>query len=113
MGDANADAESLIANSGTNLQADILNVGHHGSATSSSSAYLSKVQPMISVIEVGVGNSYGHPISATLGRLAQVGSAVYRTDLNGDVTVTTDGTTYDVTTGQPSCQPIAEVFADP
>ncbi|MCX6698502.1 MAG: hypothetical protein NTV68_01025 [Methanomicrobiales archaeon] len=46
---------------------------------------------MISVIEVGAGNSYGHPTSATLGRLAQVGSAMYRTDLNGDVTVTTDG----------------------
>jgi len=47
--------------------------------------------PKISVIEVGAGNSYGHPTSATLGRLAQAGSAVYRTDLNGDVMVTTDG----------------------
>jgi len=90
MGDANADAKSRMANSGTNLQADILKVGHHGSATSTSSAFLSKAQPKISVIEVGAGNSYGHPTSATLGRLAQVGSAVYRTDLNGDVTVTTD-----------------------
>ena len=94
MGDANADAESKIANSGTNLQADILKVGHHGSATSTSSAFLTKVHPKISVIEVGAGNSYGHPTSATLGRLAQVGSAVYRTDLNGDVTVTTDEMTY-------------------
>jgi beta-lactamase superfamily II metal-dependent hydrolase len=99
-GAANADAESRMANSVTNLQADILKVGHHGSATSSISAFLSKVHPMTSVIEVGAGNSYGHPTSATLGRLAQVGSAVYRTDLNGDVTVTTDGTTYDVKTGQ-------------
>jgi len=99
MGDAHADAESRIANSGANLQADILKVGHHGSATSTSSAFLTKVHPKISVIEVGAGNSYGHPTSATLGRLAQVGSAVYRTDLNGDVTVTTDGTTYDVKTG--------------
>ncbi len=40
MGDANTDAESRIANSGTILQADILKVGHHGSATSSSSAFL-------------------------------------------------------------------------
>ncbi|MEI6841386.1 MAG: hypothetical protein WCK53_08980, partial [Methanomicrobiales archaeon] len=62
--------------------------------------FLSKVQPKTSVIEVGAGNSYGHPTSATLGRLAQVGSAVYRTDLNGDVTVTTDGTTYNVKTGR-------------
>jgi len=100
VGDANADAEIRIANSGTNLQADILKVTHHGSATSSSSGFLSKVQPKTSVIEVGAGNSYGHPTSATLGRLAQVGSAVYRTDLNGDVTVTTNGTTYDVKTSQ-------------
>jgi len=55
MGDASADPESRIANSGTNLQADILKVGHHGSATSSSSAFLTKVQPKISVIEVGPG----------------------------------------------------------
>ncbi len=90
-----------MANSGTNLQADILKVGHHGSATSSSSAFLSKVHPRTSVIEVGAGNSYGHPTSATYGRLAQVGSAVYRTDLDGDVTVTTEGTTYNVKKKQP------------
>ena len=100
MGDANADAESHIANNGANLQADILKVGHQGNATSSSSAFLFKAQPKISVIEVGAGNSHGHLTSTTLGRLAQVGSAVYRTDLNGDVTVTTDGTTYDVKTSQ-------------
>ena len=90
MGDAHADAENRIVNCGTNLQADILKIGHHGSATSTSSVFLTKVHPKISVIEVGAGNSYGHPTSATLGRLAQVGSSVYRTDLNGDVTVTTD-----------------------
>ena len=55
MGDANADAESKIANSGTNLQADILKVGHHGSATSSSSAFRSKAQPKTSVIEAEAG----------------------------------------------------------
>jgi|GEM_PF-2543830 len=55
------------------------------------------------------GNSYGHPTSATLRRLAQVGSTVYRTYLNGDVTVTTDGLTYDVKTGLTSSQPIAVI----
>ena len=109
MGDANVDTESRIANSGTNLQADILKGGHHGSAMSSSRAFLSKVHPKISVIEVGAGNSYGHPTSATYGRLAQVGSAIYRTELNGDVTVATDSTKYDVKTGQASSQPIAGI----
>ncbi|MCX6698363.1 MAG: hypothetical protein NTV68_00320 [Methanomicrobiales archaeon] len=68
MGDANADAESRIVNSGTNLQADILKIGHHGSAMSSSSVFLTKAQPKTSVIEVGAGNPYGHPTSATYGR---------------------------------------------
>jgi len=76
---------------------------------SSRSAFLSKVQPKTSVIEVGAGNSCGHPTSATLSRLAQVGSAVYRTDLNGDVTVTTDRSTYDVKTGQTGSQPTAVI----
>jgi len=107
MGDANADTESRMANSGTNLQADIINVGHHGSAISSSSAFLSKAQPKTRVIDVWAGKYYGHPTSATLGRPARVGSAVCRTDLNGDVTVTTDGTKNDVKTGLASSQPIA------
>jgi len=77
MGDVNADTEGRIANSVTNLQADIQKFGHHGSAPSSSSAFLSKVQPKSSIIEVGAGNSYGHPTAATLDRLAQVESAVY------------------------------------
>jgi len=95
-GDANSDAEQRIVNSGANLQAVILRVGHHGSATSSSSAFLAKVQPKVSIIEVGAGNPYGHPAPSTLKRLAQVGSTIYRTDLNGTITVTTDGTTYKV-----------------
>ena len=103
-GDANAKAESRSANSGTNLQANILKFGHHGSATSSRPAFLFKVQPKISVIEVGAGNSYDHPASVTLTRLAGVESAVYRTDLDGEVTVTTDGTTYNTKTGQAGSQ---------
>jgi len=65
MGDADSIIESHLANSGANLQADILKVGNHGSATSSSSAFLSKAQPQTSVIEVGAWNSYGPPTSAT------------------------------------------------
>jgi len=96
MGDANSDAEKNIEAGGTDIHADILKVGHHGSSTSSSSTFLSEVQPKVSIIEVGAGNPYGHPAPATLKRLAQEGSTVYRTDLDGDITVTTDGTTYNV-----------------
>ena len=73
MGDANTDAENRIINSGTNFQANILKFGHHRSATSSRPVFLTKVQPKTSVIEVGAGNSYGHPTSATQGCLAQGG----------------------------------------
>jgi len=76
----------------------VLKVGHHGSATSTSAAFLNIVQPKVAIISVGAGNSYGHPTAATLQRLANVGATVYRTDLSGTVTVTTDGATYSVAT---------------
>ena len=68
MGNVDADAESRIANSGACILAVILKVGHHGNATSSSSAFLAKVQMNTPIIEVGAGNSYGSPTSAIYGR---------------------------------------------
>ena len=63
---------------------DVLKVGHHGSKFSSSAEFLSEVKSKISVIEVGK-NSYGHPTAQTLARLANIGSQVFRTDLDGAV----------------------------
>ncbi|MCX6701116.1 MAG: hypothetical protein NTV68_14575 [Methanomicrobiales archaeon] len=57
MGDANAEAENRMANSGTNLQADILKTVHHGSALSSSSAFQKKASRKTRVIEVGAADS--------------------------------------------------------
>ncbi len=71
----------------TNLQvgdADILKVPHHGSKFSSSLKFLQQVSPKYAVIEVGK-NSYGHPTSETLSRLASVGAKVFRTDLDGTI----------------------------
>ena len=65
MGDADSTIENRIDNSGTNSNADFLKVGHHGNATSSSSAFLSNAQPQIRIIEVGAGNPYGPDISDT------------------------------------------------
>ncbi len=97
MGDAGTQAESSLLSSGYNLDADILKVGHHGSSSASSTAFLSTVTPAISVIEVGSGNDYGHPTQKTLSALQNVGSKIYRTDTNGDITITTDGEGYTVT----------------
>jgi beta-lactamase superfamily II metal-dependent hydrolase len=98
MGDAGIEAESSLLSSGYNLTSDVLKVGHHGSSSSSSVAFLNAVKPAISVIEVGAGNSYGHPTQKTLSFLQRVGSEVYRTDLNGNIVVTTDGQSYSVST---------------
>jgi len=98
MSDAVTEAENNIMASGYDLKSDILKVGHHGSATSTGTIFLNKVLPSISVIEVGEGNDYGHPKPETLKKLQEIGSKIYRTDLYGNIEVTTDGETFSVTT---------------
>jgi competence protein ComEC len=75
------------------LKSDLLKVGHHGSATSSSWEFIHAVQPRWAIISVGRGNSFGHPRLETLQRLEQEGAATYRTDLNGAVSFFLDGHT--------------------
>ena len=90
-GDAEETAEKDILQAGYDLQADVLKVGHHGSSTSSSQAFLQAVQPKYAVISVGVGNSYHHPEEEALQRLQSIGAEIYRTDLQGNIVCTTDG----------------------
>lgn len=73
-----------------NISADVLKVGHHGSRFSSSPEFLKAVNPKISVIEVGK-NTYGHPTPAALGRLADIGTQIFRTDLQGTIKMIFDG----------------------
>ena len=88
-GDANADSEaSMLADPSVVLDADVLKVGHHGSSTSTTNAFLDAVTPKDAVISVGAGNTYGHPAQDTLNRLAAHGATIYRTDLNGTVVLT-------------------------
>ena len=105
MGDAQALSENALVKSGVDLRADVLKVGHHGSDTSTGKAFLQAVSPKIAVISVGAGNDYGHPAAATLTKLTKIGAAVYRTDKNGRITVTTDGTALNVTTDRKGAQP--------
>lgn len=92
-GDAEYDAEKRILNSGANLSATVLKVGHHGSDTSTNYTFLREIMPQYAVISVGEDNSYGHPTEATLSRLRDAEVKVFRTDLQGDIFCTSDGKT--------------------
>jgi competence protein ComEC len=88
-GDLDDVGERALIRSGADLSATVLKVGHHGSKTSTTPAFLARVQPAVAVIEVGGHNSFGHPAQETLERLSS--DLVLRTDQDGDVTITTDG----------------------
>ena len=89
-GDAEIDAEDELLLQGFDLSADVLKVGHHGSKTATSNRFLDKVNPNYSVISVGYVNDYGHPHTETISRLGKKGCEIYRTDYNGNVTITSD-----------------------
>ena len=88
-GDAEREAEEQMLRARLPLQADVLKVGHHGSARSTSAPFVGAVKPRLAVIQVGAGNRFGHPQPEVLRRLA--GTRVLRTDLNGRVEVVSDG----------------------
>ncbi len=98
MGDAEREAEKALLESGADLCADVLKAGHHGGNTSTSEAFLQRVQPTISVLTCGMNNAYGHPHTEVLRRLRNIGTAVYRSDVNGTVCLRSNGETVTVTT---------------
>jgi len=99
-GDAEARAEEqmLAALDASLLRAAVLKLGHHGSSTSTSRAFLRAVNSQSAIASLGAGNSYGHPHQETLDALAAYGVTLYRTDLMGEITVVLDGETVSITT---------------
>lgn len=99
-GDAEKKVEQDIIESGINLDAEILKVGHHGSDTSTSEAFLDAISPDYALISTEVGNKYDHPIKVTMDNLKSRNIEVYRTDENGTVVahITTEDVSFD-------CQP--------
>ena len=95
-GDAEREAESQILNRSYELDGDILKVGHHGSATSTTRPFLSAVDPDLAVIMCGRDNQYGHPHQETLENLSASNVDIYRTDKHGTVVIKTDGITYEI-----------------
>lgn len=90
MGDAGAEEERSLIQSGADVSCDVLAVGHHGSGSATGYVFLRQALPKYAVISVGAGNRYGHPAESTLSRLRDAGCTVYRTDQSGTITVVTD-----------------------
>jgi len=94
MGDASQRMEAEV----NWPEVDILKVAHHGSETSSSDSFLAQTKPKVAIISCGKNNSYGHPTEEVLTRLAKIGTEIYRTDEQGTILVTSNGSKYDITT---------------
>ena len=96
-GNAEGQAEKDILKQypASELKCDFLKVGHHGSDTSTSPAFLQAVAPKLAAISCGTGNKYGHPVQSTLDALNAAGVTVYRTDLSGTLVFVCDGTTIE------------------
>ncbi|MBZ0320254.1 MAG: MBL fold metallo-hydrolase [Anaerolineae bacterium] len=94
-GDAEYAAEmEMLQTVADQLPAQILKVGHHGSYTSSSPAFLTAVQPEVAIYSAGRNNDYGHPHQETITNLINAGATIYGTDVHGTVVVETDGSRY-------------------
>lgn len=98
-GDAEKITEDEILNSAyaDELQATVLKVGHHGGETSTSYHFLREIMPQYAIISVGQDNVYGHPTADTLSRLRDADVTVYRTDMQGDITCSSDGKNVTIT----------------
>lgn len=108
-GDMERESEiKLCERYGDEYSIDLFKVGHHGSDTSSSYRFIRMLMPEYAVISVGEGNRYGHPTDAVLSRLSDADVKTYRTDLNGDIYVYSDGQNIRVETAKEADE--SEIF---
>jgi competence protein ComEC len=95
-GDLHVEGEGILLSLGGDVDADVLQVGHHGSATSSSAAFLDAVSPLAAVISAGEDNPFGHPAQEVVERLREYTAlgALFNTAESGTVELFTDGTRW-------------------
>ena len=98
VGDSEMPDERALMDSKQVLKSTVLCVGHHGSSSSSSERFLKAVAPRYAVISVGADNSYGHPDADVLKRLSRLGVTTYRTDLDGQIRISSDGKNVSIVT---------------
>jgi competence protein ComEC len=94
--DAEEQTEHRLLSKDANLEAQVLKIAHHGSKYATSDDFLKRVKPAFAVISCGSWNRYGHPNQGVLDRLRAAGVKLYRTDLQGEITITTRGKEGDV-----------------
>lgn len=90
-GDAEKEIENEVIDKNVDLKSDVLKVGHHGSTSSTTQEFLNEVSPSIAVISVGKNNTYKHPGEKTLIKLEKKNVKIYRTDIDGNIILSTDG----------------------
>lgn len=109
-GDAEEQTEHRLLTKELDLKSRVLKIGHHGSKYATSGDFLKRVQPEIAIVSCGAWNRYGHPSQAVLDRLKAANPSVklYRTDLQGEITITTRGTDITVKTAK---EPTEDLWA--
>jgi competence protein ComEC len=96
-GDAEEQTEHRLLTKDLDLQAKVIKISHHGSKYASSKDFLNRVKPEVAIVSCGAWNRYGHPAQAVLDRLQAANVKLYRTDLQGEITITTRGKNDDMT----------------
>jgi competence protein ComEC len=91
MGDAEAQTEERMLGKDIDLKAKVIKIAHHGSKYATSENFVKRVQPEAAIISDGSWNRYGHPAQVVLDRLKAANAKVYRTDLQGEITLITRG----------------------
>lgn len=95
-GDGEIKTENSILASGLPVQAQILQLGHHGSRTSSGIEFLIAVDPEVAIYSAGMNNDYGHPHPEVVERIVRLGFDLYGTEVFGTIVVSTDGFDYSI-----------------
>jgi len=96
-GDAEDQTEHRLLTKDLDLQTRVLKVSHHGSKYASSKDFVDRVKPEVAIVSCGAWNRYGHPSQAVLDRLKAANVKLYRTDLQGEITITTRGKNDEMT----------------
>jgi competence protein ComEC len=93
MGDAEAQSEQRLLSKDLDLKVSVIKIAHHGSKYATSENFVKRVRPEAAIISDGAWNRYGHPAQAVLDRLKAADAKVYRTDLQGEISITSKGKT--------------------